>query len=164
MSRCAAPDLTRPPRPTAHCSTHPHTHHRPHAQWNDAAEGRLAPVRVLNRTSRARLITMQPPWGRLDRDAEGGIGSAHKVACTMYHVLALECFAARCHPCVAHARFAAVFEDDAVFVPGTSPGTAAGFPALAASAAAAAFDAHGVNKLHLAVQKVKAEGRNGAAT
>mmetsp|Transcript_48705 Transcript_48705/g.156636 ORF Transcript_48705/g.156636 Transcript_48705/m.156636 type:complete len:341 (-) Transcript_48705:188-1210(-) len=131
-------------------------------EWNDAAEGRLAPVRVLNRTSRARLITMQPPWGRLDRDAEGGIGSAHKVACTMYHVLALECFAARCHPCVAHARFAAVFEDDAVFVPGTSPGTAAGFPALAAAAAAAAFDAHGVNKLHLAVQKVKAEGRNGS--
>ena len=163
MSRSAAPGSHGRPDPL--CTALPIlTHHRPHAQWNDAAEGRLAPVRVLNRTSRARLITMQPPWGRLDRDAEGGIGSAHKVACTMYHVLALECFAARCHPCVAHARFAAVFEDDAVFVPGTSPGTAAGFPALAAAAAAAAFDAHGVNKLHLAVQKVKAEGRNGSAT
>ena len=55
-----------------------------------------------------------------------GLGAAHKVANAVFHLRALQCLAARCHPCVKSASSAVILEDDVQFVVGESPGN---FPA-----------------------------------
>jgi len=111
-------------------------------------------------------MVLRPPYGerfygqvrRGDAVPHSGIGSAHKVANAVFHLRATQCFATRCHPCVATAEYALILEDDSVFVPGISPGTPARFPQLVAAAAAQAYATLGANKLHLGV------GQNGNLT
>jgi hypothetical protein len=132
--------------------------------WNDRSEGPSAPVRVYEGTASAPLFVVPKPWGNLleeiqesggnPRNVDGGVASAHKLACSVYHLKALQCLATRCHPCVRQAEFAAIFEDDVEFVAGVSPGSAATYPLLVHRAAQQATRL-GVTKLQLAVQKMK---------
>jgi hypothetical protein len=145
--------------PTAHAADFDVT-------WDDDREGVDAPVRIRDKKTSELLFVVNKPWGRiLLRDSSSGLGAAHKVACSAFHLRAIRCLAERCHPCVARSRWAAIFEDDVEFVPGRSPGTAAAFPHLLQRAALEA-EQHGVNKVHLAVQRItrgaRADWRPGA--
>ena len=90
--------------------------------WSPTAD---SPVRMANSTTGDSLFIVRPPFGRLGkqmetvlrlgrspRNIESSFSAAHKVANAAFHLRAQQCFAARCHPCVASpdVLWAAIFE------------------------------------------------------
>lgn len=108
------------------------------------------------------LFVLNAPYGNLRNQiekghrvgrAKSGLGSGHKVANAYFHLRAIQCLAARCHPCLQRigVHAAAVFEDDVEYVQGSSPGDAATLPQLLHAAAAQTRARDGVTKLQLGV-------------